>query len=125
MKPTDFINSINKKTYVFTDETKQYYIPFVVNKWMSIYPDCLFHCNLMNIHNELDSKIQYDYLFNAITKKSRFIKWEWPKRQQQEDIDLICKIYKYSPAKAKSALMILTEQQLSELKKQQQQGGVL
>jgi hypothetical protein len=78
----------------------------------------------MNIHNELDPKMQYDYLFNAISKKSRFIKWQWPQKEQQELVDLICKIYKYSPAKAKSALMILTEQQLSELTKQQQQGGV-
>lgn len=124
MTPFDFVNDIMfKKEHIMTDEyLESLYVPFVCNRALSLYPDTLFHANEMNINHHLDKKLQYEYFYNSIRKKKRFEKWPW-KKASASDTDLICDVYKYNRVKAREVLSILTDEQLSELKKQQEKGG--
>jgi hypothetical protein len=124
MTPFDFSNDIShKKEHIMVDEyTESLYVPFVVNRALSLFPDTLFHVNEMNINSHLDKKLQYEYLYNSVRKKKRFEKWPW-KKVDSSDIDLICSIYKYNRVKAREVLSVLTNEQLSESKKQQEKGG--
>ena len=104
------------------DYLESLYVPFVVNRALSLFPDTLFHVNEMNLNSHLDSKLQYEYLYNSIRKKKRFEKWPW-KKVEVSDVDLICDVYKYNRVKAREVLSVLTKEQISELKKQQEKGG--
>jgi hypothetical protein len=79
----------------------------------------------MNINHHISGRMQHDYLFNSIRAKNRFIKWKWPKNNDQK-VSLIMTKYKYNVSKARQALDVLTDQQIVELieKQEEQQGGV-
>jgi hypothetical protein len=124
MKPTDYVNSINNKSYIFDPNNNKDYVPFVINKWLSIFPDLIFHVNIINQYPGLSSKAQYDYFYYAIPKKKRFQKWSWPSKQIPEDVQLIAQKYKYSIPKAKAVLALLTPEQLDIIKQQNKQGGI-
>jgi len=74
----DFLKSINstKKNLMDNDpNSEKFYVPFVVNKSLSYFSECLFHVNFMNKFHDLPKKMQYDYYFYTIKKKNRFAKW--------------------------------------------------
>jgi hypothetical protein len=124
MTPFDFSNDIShKKEHIMTDDyLESLYVPFVVNRALSLFPDTLFHVNEMNLNSHLDNKLQYEYLYNSVRKKKRFEKWPW-KKVEASDVDLICDVYKYNRVKAREVLSVLTKEQISELKRQQEKGG--
>jgi hypothetical protein len=124
MTPFDFSNDIShKKEHIMVDDyIESLYVPFVVNRALSLFPDTLFHVNEMNTNSHLDNKLQYEYLYNSIRQKKRFEKWPW-KKVEASDVDLICNVYKYNRVKAREVLSVLTKEQISELKKQQEKGG--
>lgn len=124
MKPTDYVNSINNKNYIFDRDNNKDYVPFVVNKWLSIFPDLIFHVNTINQYPDLPPNAQYDYYFYGVSKKKRFQKWSWPSNQIPEDVHLIAQKYKYSIPKAKAVLAMLTAEQLDIIKQQNKQGGI-
>ena len=124
MTPFDFSNDIshNKNYLITTEHTEKEYAPFVVNRALSLFPDTLFHVNEMNLHHHIDAKMQHDYLFYSIRKKKRFSKWPW-KKVDISDLDLICQYYKYNRTKAKEVLLILTKDQLEDIRKKTIKGG--
>lgn len=62
MTPFDFSNDIShKKEHIMTDDyLESLYVPFVVNRALSLFPDTLFHVNEMNLNSHLDNKLQYE-----------------------------------------------------------------
>lgn len=122
--PFDYVASINssKKNIMLNDADEKTYAPFIINRSLSMFPDTLFHSNIMNRYGGvLDKRLQYDYLRNAVSAKKRYAKWL--KRKQDEDLEYIMEFYKYSATKAKAVLAILTKEQLSEIKKSLEKGG--
>ena len=77
----DFVNDItlNKKDLMTNSEspntTEKMYEPFLVNRALSYYPDCILSANEMNIQPFLEKKMQYDYLLHTIRPRKRFSKW--------------------------------------------------
>ena len=61
MKLGEFLNSINyTKTDVFQEDTEyvtKKYTPFVINRFLSYFPDTIIHVNEMNRLSVLDKKI--------------------------------------------------------------------
>ena len=88
MKPFDFINSITYKKNISMDGTIEgMYSPFITNRALSQFIDCILLANEMNTRHHIDNKLQYDYLINRIRPRKRFKKWD--KKQDNEDIQLI------------------------------------
>jgi len=111
----EIIPSITKtKKYVLENEND--YVPFLVNRSLSNYDDCLFQSNEMNMLYHLDKKLQYDYFINIIRAKSRsFAKWHKP--MKEDDLESVKIFYGYSNVKAKEALRVLTDDQIAMIRK--------
>jgi len=123
MKPFDFINSITYKKNIAMDSNNESgYNPFITNRALSQFVDCILLSNEMNIRHHIDNKLQYDYFINRIRSKKRFKKWD--KKLDNENIELIKEYYDYNNDKATTALSILSLQQLDIIKKKLNKGGV-
>lgn len=120
----DYLNSINMtKVNIMVDDTaEKQYVPFMVNRGLSYFQDTVCFANEMNQNHHLDKKLQYAYLINSISKNKRFSKWL--KATEPEDLMIVKEHYGYSNEKARSALTILSSEQLNELKKQHFKGGL-
>ena len=77
--------------------------------------------NEMNIHHQLDKKLQFDFLINIIRSKKRFSKWA--KKQDDENLELVMQHYGYSYEKAKQVLPLLSNDQIITIKKKRFEGG--
>lgn len=121
--PFDFVNSItfNKNDLMPDDLTEKEYVPYIVNKALSYFPDTILYANEMNLNHGLDSKLQYHYLINSIRPKKRFSKWV--KKQEDNDLDAVIQYYGYSRVKAQQALSLLSPMQLEQIKKRLNKGG--
>ena len=124
----DFVNSINKskinliETSENPDLTEKEYNPWLVNKSLSYFPDTVHLANVVNNLHHLDKKLQYDFLINIVRPKNRFSKWS--KKQEIGDIDIVTEVYGYSKKKAEIALSLLSAEQLIEIRKKINKGGL-
>ncbi len=75
----------------------------------------------MNIHHQIDKRMQYDFLRNIVRKRKRFSKWT--KADKLSDIDLIKEYYGYSNAKARQVLPLINKDHLEFLKRKLYKGG--
>jgi hypothetical protein len=118
---SDILNSINQtKENLFTSDPRieKEYVPFVINKCFSYFPDTIFYANRMNQVSSLDKKMQYDYLLSSISKKKRFSKWIKP--EENKDIEVIKEVYGYSDQRAREVLDLVS---VEDLKQFIQKGG--
>lgn len=128
MNPFDFVNSINQTkvdmmTGTENDElAEKGYVPFIVNKALSYFPDTLLYVNEVNKLAHIDNKLQYHYLLNSIRAQKRYSKWA--KKEDSDDLEVVKQYYGYSNEKAYQALSILSKDQLNYIKKQLEQGGI-
>lgn len=124
MSPFDFVNSINqtKKDLLKDPEVSETeYVPFVVNKAISYFPETVLYANQVNMIPHTENKLQYHYLLNTIRPGKRFAKWA--KREKVEDLDAVKQYYGYSMEKAQQVLSILTVDNLHYIKQKLQRGG--
>ena len=125
--PFDYINSIShtKKDLIKDSEdpvrAEKDYNAYLVNKGLSYFIDTILFANEMNSHHHLDAKLQNDYLINTIRPKKRFAKWV--KKLSEDDLELVKLYYGYYDEKARQALSILSDAQLTLIKKKQEKGG--
>lgn len=125
MSPFDFINAINstKKNLMVGTENdtlaESSYVPFVTNKTLSYFPDTLMYANEMNVHHNIDKKLQFDYLLNSVRTAKRFTKWL---KKDNSDVELVRQYYGYSNEKAMQAIRILTPEQISLIRTKMTKG---
>mgnify|MGYP001414674859 CR=1 FL=1 len=123
MKPFDLINSITyKKDIVMNNSNEGSYNPFITNRSLSQFIDCILLANEMNQRHHVDNKLQYDYLINRIRPRKRFKKWD--KKQDNENIQLIKDYYSCNNDKARVTLSLLSEQHLNIIRQKLNKGGV-
>jgi len=126
--PFDYINAIShsKKDLIQDSEdpvrAEKEYNAYLVNKGLSYFIDTVLFANEMNSHHHLDAKLQNDYLINTIRPKKRFAKWV--KKLSEDDLELVKLYYGYNDEKARQALSILSDDQLTLIKKKQEKGGI-
>lgn len=123
LSPFDFANSINhsKEDLMIDDVAEKAYSPFMVNRALSQFSDTVILANEMNIHHHLDHRLQYDFLLGVVRKKKRFSKWA--KHIEPSDLETVKEYYGYSNEKAKSALKLLTKEQIDIIRKKLYKGG--
>lgn len=120
----DYLNSINQTKINLMDEDVSYekqYPPFIINRCFSGFFDTILFANEMNVHCNLDSKLQYDFYINIIRPKKRFS--PWLKKEKLDSLECIKEYYGYSDEKAKTALKILTDEQIEFIKSKLNRGG--
>lgn len=125
MNLSDFLTSINNSKENLIEKEplcEKEYIPFVVNKCLSYFPDTIFYANQINIRSGLDKKMQYDYLRLSVSKRKRFSKWF--KEDKNDNIKLIQVYYGYSYRRAKEVLECLTDDNIRTIKDSLKIGGV-
>ena len=121
----DYLNSINftKKDLMKSDDKDwvKKYPAFIINKILSGFSDTIMLVNEVNRNHFLDKDMQYSFLLNSIRSKKRFS--PFLRANKLKDIDLVKEYYGYSNEKAKSALDILTNEQLKLIKARLYKGG--
>ena len=122
----DYLNAINftKVNLLDTDDetwTKKY-PPYVINKCLSMFYDCIAQANEMNGYHCLDKKVQFHFYINSIRKRKRF-GGKWLSQTKLKDIEYVKEYYGYSNEKAKQALNILTKEQIEVIKESLKKGG--
>ena len=121
----DFLTSINtSKHNIMEDDpmTENEYVPFIVNRTLSYFPDTVMYANELNTRSHLDNRLQFDYLLNSIRLKKRFSRWLKP--EKNADIDAIKEYYSCSYRKAHEIAQILSGDQLSHIYKSMERGGL-
>lgn len=116
MNLSEVLNAINyDKTPLLDDElAEKEYVPFVVNRSLSYFPDTLLHANQMNYCNHLPKKMQFDYLRFSIRPRKRFSKWV--KSDNDKNLELVKEYFGYSNERAKEALRVLTDEQIEQMR---------
>ena len=105
-----------------TPELEREYKPFIVNRGLSFNHDTALFANEMNIHNNVDSKLQFDVFLNIIRPKKRIGKWI--KRENNEILDLIKGYYNCNYENAREYATLLDDSQLNIIKQRIETGGL-
>ena len=121
----DYLNAINNtKENVMDTEDEMWekkYPPFIVNKCIAPFTDTLILVNEINQLHHLDKKLQFDYLLNSIRPRKRYT--PWVKAKKLKNLEYVKEFYGYNNEKAKVALELLDEKQISAIKERLNKGG--
>ena len=121
----DYLNAINvtKEPLLDSeDETwEKKYAPFIVNKCVAPFPDTILLVNELNQYHHLDKKLQFDFLLNSLRARKRYT--PWLKAKKLKNLEYVKEYYGYNNEKAKAALDILDDEQISAIKIKLNKGG--
>ena len=121
----DYLKAINHTKEPLLDsedeEWTKKYPPFIVNKCLAPFPDTIQLVNEINQLHHLDKKLQFDFLINSLRPRKRYT--PWMKAKKLENLEYVKEFYGYNNEKAKSALDILSDEQISAIKRKLNKGG--
>ena len=121
----DYLNAINytKEPLLDTEDEDwiKKYPPFIVNKCVAPFPDTVMLVNEINQLHHLDKKLQFDFLINSLRPRKRYT--PWLKAKKLENLQYVKEYYGYNNEKAKEALDILNDEQISAIKTRLKKGG--
>ena len=121
----DYLNSINytKESLLDTEDDQwvKKYPSYIINKCIAPFPDSLMLVNEINQLHHLDKKLQYDFLINSLRTRKRYT--PWMKAKKLKNLEYVKEYYGYNNEKAKSALDILNDEQISAIKTKLNKGG--
>ena len=98
------------------------YPAFIVNKVLSGFSDAIMLFNEMNRNHFLDKDMQFQFLLNSIRSKKRYS--PFLRASKIKDIECVKEYYGYNNEKAKTALDLLTKEQLKLIKEKLFKGGI-
>lgn len=111
----------NKQYALLNDYDERTYPAFMVNRALSYYKDTSLIANEINLYPNLDNKMKYDFLINIVRASKRPYS-KWFKKAQSSGLNVVKEYYGYSDAKAEEALKILSNYQITAMKKQLYKG---
>tara|TARA_Y100000590_G_C15506466_1_gene933716 strand:+ start:241 stop:636 length:396 start_codon:yes stop_codon:yes gene_type:complete len=121
----DYLNAINYTKEPLLDSEDEDWIkkypPFIVNKCVAPFPDTVMLVNEINQLHHLDKKLQFDFLINSLRPRKRYT--PWLKAKKLENLQYVKEYYGYNNEKAKEALDILNDEQISAIKTRLKKGG--
>ena len=85
--------------------------------------DCVLYVNEMNKYHSTDKDMQYSYFLNTIRSMKRKFQ-PWQKSETDKNIECVKTYFGYSNEKAREALRILNDEQIAEIKRRTDKGGV-
>ena len=120
----EYLGSINTgKEYLMNDATSEKeYVPFMINRGLSLFADTCLFANEMNMRSDTPKKMQYDFYYYGVPKKKRFSKW--PKKEEKlDEVKALAEHMNISYEKAKVYLSILNPTQIEEIRNLLDMGG--
>ena len=121
----EYLNAINvSKESLLDSEDEMWekkYAPFIVNKCVAPFPDTIQLVNELNQYHHIDKKLQFDFLLNSLRTRKRYT--PWLKAKKLKNLEYVKEYYGYSNEKAKAALDILNDEQISAIKIKLNKGG--
>ena len=121
----DYLNAINYTKEPLMDsedeDWEKKYPSYNVNKCLFPFPDTILLVNEMNRLHHLDKKLQFDFLLNSLRPRKRYT--PWMKAKKLENLEYVKEYYGYSNEKARAALELLDEKQISAIKEKLYKGG--
>ena len=96
-------------------------ISYIVNKCVAPFQDTIMLVNEINQFHHLDKKLQFDFLINSLRPRKRYT--PWVKAMKLENLEYVKEFYGYDNEKAKVALDILDDEQISAIKQKMNKGG--
>ena len=121
----DYLNAINHtKENLMDTEDEQWekkYPAFIVNKCLAPFQDTLMLVNEINQLHHIDKKMQFDFLLNSLRPRKRFT--PWLKAKKLKNLKYVKEFYGYNNEKAKIALDIINDEQISAIKQKMKKGG--
>ena len=121
----DYLKAINQtKEPLMNDEDEQWekkYPPFIVNKCLMPFQDTILFVNEMNQYPQLDKKLQFDFYLNSLRSRKRYT--PWMKAKKLKSLEYVKEYYGYNNEKARVALDILNDEQISAIKQKLDKGG--
>ena len=123
MKLFDLIdNIVASRDDIGLDEVEASYDPFIINRAMSNYYDCIMYASEMNTRDCLSKKQQYDFYRIAINpKRKRFAKWSKP--ETTERISIISEFYRCNKILAEQYSSLLSDAMIADMKEKLSKGG--
>ena len=123
MSPFEFVKAINNKQDIIRDDLdEKSYLPYMINHSFSYFPDTVLLANEMNANHHIDNKLQNDFYIYTIRKNpKRFSKWN--KVKHDGDFEAVKEYYGYNNEKTRSALSLLSTEQIDIIKKKVDHGG--
>ena len=103
------------------EDWEKKYPPFIVNKCVYPFQDTIMLVNEINQLPHLDKKLQFDFFLNSLRPRKRFS--PWAKATKLENLEYVKEYYGYNNEKAKAALDILDDEQISAIKQRTNKGG--
>ena len=121
----DYLKAINvSKESLLDSEDEQWekkFAPFIVNKCVAPFEDTVMLVNEINQLHHLDKKLQFDFLINSLRPRKRYA--PWMKAKKLKNLEYVKEFYGYNNQKAKVALELLDEKQISAIKEKLNKGG--
>ena len=121
----DYLNAINvSKDYLLDTEDEMWekkFYPFIINKCVAPFEDTVMLVNEINQLHHLDKKLQFDFLINSLRPRKRYA--PWLKAKKLKNLEYVKEFYGYNNEKAKVALDILDDEQISAIKEKLNKGG--
>ena len=121
----EYLNAINftKKDLMKSEDKlwEKKYPAFIVNKMLSAFSDTIMLVNEMNRNHFIDKDMQFQFLLNSIRSKKRFT--PFLRANKLKEIECVKEYYGYSNDKAKTALDILTKDDIKLIKEKLYKGG--
>ena len=121
----EYLKAVNQTKEPLMDgddeEWERKYPPFIVNKCVAPFADTIMLVNEINQLPNVDKKMQFDFLLNSLRPRKRFT--PWLKATKLENLEYVKEFYGYNNEKAKSALDILSDEQISAIKQKLNKGG--
>ena len=121
----NYLKAINETKEPLMDgedeEWEKKYPPYIVNKCVAPFPDTILLVNEINQLHHLDKKLQFDFLINSLRPRKRYT--PWLKATKLENLEYVKEFYGYNNEKAKVALDLLNDEQISAIKQKMRKGG--
>ena len=121
----DYLKAINQtKEPLLDTEDEQWekkYPSFIINKCLAPFPDTVMLVNEINQLHHLDKKLQFDFLINSLRPRKRYT--PWMKAKKLKNLEYVKEYYGYNNEKARYALNILNDEQISSIKTKLNKGG--
>ena len=112
---TVIIKSITQKTELLSEDyINKNYVPFITNKLLAQYQDCIYFTCIVDKMANMPLYAQYLFYYYAISKRNRF------KRMEQTiinpDVKIIMDYYNYSHQKAVDIVRIISTTKMNEIR---------
>lgn len=127
MNPFDYVNAINAGKDIMSgtdnDElAEKGYVPYLTNRQFSYFEDTIFFANMMNQLSHIDNKMQFDFFINTVRPRKRYAKWS--KTEHHDDLIAVSQYFGYSYEKAKVVMDILSSDDLEQIRRRLETGGI-